>query len=478
MSEQIDEIREEEINEEQKLKTRQELIDAIREEVVTKDEIDDDENDELNLDSKDKKLFVDKSDPDIETLFNRYKKGTLILQPKFQRKYVMQKSLANKLIESLLLDVPLPMFYFAEEEGGKVSVIDGQQRLTSIFAFIDDRWTNEKNGNISSFKLSGLKVLSDLNGKSFKDLNEENQNKILYTSVRVVTIKKESNPDLKFEIFERLNTGSTPLNEDEIRNTVYRGSFIDMLAELEEDKIFNELVNKPNFKNRMLYRGMILRFFAFYEKTYLKYKPSMKQFCNKFLEEKRNINEKDVAKFKKVFKDTIELVKECFGKNAFRRIVKDESSNDCNIVSNTINMSLFDIQMCGFTKYSKSQIYPHLEEINEAMMNLMLSDPKFIDSIQLKTSNSDMVEYRFKTWLETLDKIVREKQTDRLFSYSVKKELYEKDPTCKICNQHINNIESAHVDHIVPYSKGGKTVIENAQLTHRWCNLHKSDKIN
>ena len=193
----------------------------------------------------------------------------------------MQKSLANKLIESLLLDVPLPMFYFAEEEGGKVSVIDGQQRLTSIFAFIDDRWTNEKNGNISSFKLSGLKVLSDLNGKSFKDLNEENQNKILYTSVRVVTIKKESNPDLKFEIFERLNTGSTPLNEDEIRNTVYRGSFIDMLAELEEDKIFNELVNKPNFKNRMLYRGMILRFFAFYEKTYLKYKPSMKQFCNK-----------------------------------------------------------------------------------------------------------------------------------------------------------------------------------------------------
>lgn len=455
------------------LQSKDELLSEIEQIEITSDDIEDQQDDDIVLEEKDRKLYIEKSDPSIQSLFIDYTDGNLILQPKFQRNYVMKKPTASRLIESLLLDVPLPMFYFAEEDDASVSVIDGQQRLTAIISFKLGKFIYDN----TPFKLSGLKILKELNGKTFKDLDTKYKNKINKTPLRVVTIKKESNPDLKFEIFERLNTGSTPLNEDEIRNTVYRGEFIDLLAKLEDNKEFNKIVDKPNFKNRFLYRGMILRFFAFYEKTYLNYKPSMKQFCNQFLSENRNLSKDKQQKFEKVFKDTISLVYSVFGDCAFRRFAKDDNSNNFNWIKTRINMALFDIQMWGFTRYTKEQIYPHLEEIKEAMINLMVTDNKFIDSIQLKTSNLDTVMYRFKTWANILEQIITTKTTPRLFPYAVKKQLYDEDPTCKLCNQHIICIDDAHVDHKNPDAYGGATTIANGQIAHRWCNMHKSDKV-
>lgn len=465
---------------EENLTSKEELIKEIENEKITSDDIEDDDE-EIVIDKESRNLVTDKSDPDIDSLFNRWKKGNLILRPKFQRNYVMKNSIANKLIESLLLEVPLPIFYFAEEPDGKKSVIDGQQRLTAIFSFIDGEIAKEvvkdgkKTKSVVPFKLSGLKVLKEYNNKTFKDLPDEMQERILNTTLRVVTIMKKSDPDLKFEIFERLNTGSTPLNEDEIRNNVYRGEFIDLLAELEENKDFNNLINKPNFKNRMLYRGMILRFLAFYERTYLNYKPSMKQFCNNFLDENRHLNKDKADRFRQVFKDTLSLVNSVFGDCAFKRFAKDENSNNFSWIKTRVNMALFDIEMWGFIKYKKEQVYNHLDEIREAMIELMIKDQRFIESIQLNTSNADMVEYRFRTWEDKLKEIITEKATPRLYTYEQKKTLYEQNSTCALCHQHINSIDDAHVDHILAKNNGGATTMDNAQITHRWCNLHKSD---
>lgn len=462
--------------------SQEELLNNIKEEQICKEDIEDTDTD-IQLDESSRTLIVDKSDPTVESLYLQYQRGHLILQPKFQRNYVMKKPVASRLIESLMLNVPLPMFYFSEEKDGKSCVIDGQQRLTAIFSFIDGDFKEGvyENGKsvvkLKPFKLSGLKVLTEYNNKSFNELPQNIQNQIKDSPLRVVTIKKGSNSDLKFEIFERLNTGSTPLNEDEIRNNVYRGKLIDLLDELEENPRFNEIVAKPNFKNRMLYRGMILRFLALSERSYLNYKPSMKQFCNRFLNDFRNLNKEKETEFTQRFKDALDMVYTVFGKNAFRRFAKAVNSNDCDWIETRINMALFDIEMCGFVNYKKEQIIPHSDEIREALIDLMVNDQQFIDSIQLKTSNSDMVQYRFETWFKKLKEIIVEKPTPRLFSYAQKKELYEKDPTCAICHQHINSIDDAHVDHIIPAVKGGATIMENAQLAHRWCNLHKSDNV-
>ena len=295
------------------------------------------------------------------------KGGKLILQPDYQRKFVMKPQVASRLIESILLDIPLPTIYLAEEEDGSWSVIDGQQRLIAIISFIDEKFLYSN----KEFKLSGLNVLTELNKKTFKNLSEEQKEKIMNTAIRAIVILKKSDDDIKFEIFERLNTGSTPLNEDEIRNTIYRGKYMNLLNELENNETFDKIVDKENFKKRMLYKGMILRFFAFYEKSYEGYKPSMKQFCNKHLKRFRNMDDEQIEEYRYVFKDTIDMVNMVFGNNAFRRMLKDKHSCNYKWNNTRINMALYDIQMYGFTKYKKEQVVPHMDEIREAMYDMM-----------------------------------------------------------------------------------------------------------
>ena len=456
----------------EELLTKKEMLDELEKNSITSDDIEAVDSDEIQIIEGDRKLLIDKVDPSIEALYAKYTRHKLILQPEYQRKFVMKSQVASRLIESILLDIPLPIVYFAEEDDRSWSVIDGQQRLTSIISFIQGKFLYDN----KPFKLSGLNVLTELNKKSFAELSDEYQEKILGTSIRSIVIKNESNDDIKFEIFERLNTGSIPLNEDEIRNTVYRGKYMNLLKELEENETFDKLVNKPNFKNRMLYRGMILRFFAFYEKSYINYKPSMKQFCNKHLKRFRNMDDDQIEEYKEVFKNAISCVNSVFSENAFRRMIKEENSNNFVWAKTRINMSLFDIQMYGFTRYKKEDIIRHSEEIRESMYNLMTTNQDFIDAIETRTSNTDMVNRRFKMWMDILDKIMKD-DTDypRCFSENIKIELYNQDPTCKICKQRIINIDDAHVDHIIAYSNGGRTTIDNAQITHRYCNLHKSN---
>lgn len=458
---------------EEKLLSKKEILKSIEENLISSDDIEEDDSADDYGEVKEKRLITDKQDPTVASLYLKYINNKLNLQPKYQRKYVMKATVASRLIESMLLGIPIPVVYFAEEEDGSFSVIDGQQRLTAIISFIQGKFLH----NNKIFKLTGLNVLKDLEGKTWKDLTDSQIEKINDTSIRSIIILKESSDDIKFEIFERLNTGSTPLNEDEIRNTIYRGTYMDLLTELEDDDKFNKIVDKPNLKNRMIYRGMILRFFAFKENTYLNYKPSMKTFCNKHIKQNRNMSIEKVEEYKKLFKDTIDKVYTIFGKNAFRRMTKIDGKNDYEWSKTRINLALYDIQMFGFTRYSKEALIRHRDEISDRMFGLMV-DEDFISSIEKETSNTTTVNYRFKKWLEVLDDIMKQEiniKNPRCFPDSIKREMFDEDPTCKLCGQLILNYDDAHVDHIKPYSKGGLTVKENGQLTHRFCNQHKSN---
>ena len=139
-------------------------------------------------------------------------------------------------------------------------------------------------------------------------------------------------------------------------------------------------------------------------------------------------------------------------------------------------MALFDIQMCGFVNYSKNEILRNADYIREAMLELMTNNQSFIDSILLQTSDKDVLKKRFKIWLEKLDEIVGNNGYEqRTYSYQVKQELFDKNPICAISGQRILAIEDSEVDHIVPFSKGGKTEIENAQLVLRYFNRAKNN---
>lgn len=422
-----------------------------------------------------REIKTDNKDLSIREFQTMKQDGDLTLRPQYQRNFVMNPVMSSRLVESILMDVPIPIVYLDEDDEGKYSVIDGQQRLTTFISFLEGKFPDNK-----EFKLRGLTVYPELNGKKFSDLNSVLQRKIKTATLKTIVIKKESDKGMKFDIFERLNTGSIHLNEDELRNTIYRGNYISLLAELEENETFHKLINNLAAKKRMKYRGMILRFFSLANKTHLHYKPSMKQFCNNCLVEFKggNMTSKVKNEYRKQFLKVVDVVYTVFGTKAFRRFEKGNDNKPNGKWEKKVNMSLFDVQMCGFFHYSKKEIIQNSDEIREAMLFLMTGNEMFINAIEMGTNSKDQLQTRFKIWLRTLESIItKQKKEKRFFSYTIKKKLFEKDSTCNICSQNINEIDDAEVDHVIPFSKGGKTIIENAQITHRFCNRSKGSKI-
>lgn len=426
------------------------------------------EVEDIELETAGRKIYTDKGDPDINGLHSKFKKGKLILQPDFQRQVVWDKKKASRLIESVLIDVPLPTVYLAEEQDGKVSVIDGQQRLTAFFSYIDGIWPTDK----TDFKLTGLQVYKDLNKKLYKELNDEIQDKIKDATIRTITFKKDSDPNLKFEIFERLNTGSVPLNDQELRNCVYRGPYMSLLRELSLDTDFTYLLGLSKPDSRMKDAELVLRFCSFYHSTFLKYKPPMRKYLNDDMERFKNLSDKDKVELKTAFKSAVQNVRSLLDKNAFKRFYKGDIKNpDGHWEPTKFNASLYDILMNTLSMVDRNLVYQNLDSIREAFIDLMVNDQEFIDAIELSTSSLQAINKRFDKWRSALQQVIGVgKKETRCFSYQLKEELYLADPSCKICNNRIQHIDDAAVDHIEQYWLGGKTIPQNARLAHRYCN--------
>ena len=148
---------------------------------------------ELLIAPKDRKLVAQPFDFIVGSLEEQIKIGQLILQDEYQRRQIWDQRKASRLIESLLLNVPIPVCYFAELEDGAYSVIDGQQRLTAIVRFITNL-----------YPLTGLRVPPELNRKRFSELDTGDQRLIRTRTIRCIVIQRESHPDIRFDVFERL----------------------------------------------------------------------------------------------------------------------------------------------------------------------------------------------------------------------------------------------------------------------------------
>jgi len=414
-----------------------------------------------------RRVHTDKGDPEIDSLWGKYHRGKLVVQPDFQRHFVWDSLKSSRLLESALLDIPLPIIYLSEEADGKEYVIDGQQRLTSFFAFMDGKFPSGK-----EFKLAGLRVFTDLNGKSFKDLPEDHQDKLRYYKLRTITFTKDSDANLKFEIFERLNTGAVTLNDQELRNCIFRGPYNDLLKTLSEVADFRYLLGIDQPEKRMKDVELVLRFASFYHATYLKYSPPVRSFLNQDMKQFQSISKKEAQTLEAAFRNTVAIVKSLLDKHAFKRYYRGEVKNKNGYwETKQFNASLYDILMYSFATTDKNTVYQNLDSIREALVHLMTEDSEFIASIELSTSSVQAVTKRFDKWRLTLQDIIGIAHKEpRCFSAKLKQELYQTDSTCAICGQKILDIDDAAVDHIEQYWTGGKTIPENARLAHRFCN--------
>lgn len=462
--------------------SKENIINLLKGDIVKKEEIPKDVSREYEVTKKIKyieypevkrRIFTEQGDPEIDSLHRKYKRGKLIIQPEFQRHFVWDAKKSSRLIESALLDIPLPAIYLYEESNDKEIIIDGQQRLTAFFSFIDGKFPDGK-----TFKLTGLKEFRRLNRKSFNEIDEELQDKILYCKIRTIAFKRESDEDLKYEIFERLNTGAVLLNFQELRNCIYRGLYNELLRELSENNDFMYILGRKEPHKRMKDVELVLRFAAFYHSTYLHYKPPMRRFLDRDMEKYQNISESDAIELRGSFKNAVSIIRSLLDTSAFKRFYRGREENPNGYWEpKKFNASLYDILMFSFAKVDKHKVFQNLDSIREALIYLMTNDQDFIDSILIATSQIPKVKTRFNKWMKTLDDIIGvDKKEPRCFSSKLKQQLYDTDPTCSICLQKIQNIDDAAIDHIVQYWTGGKTIPENARLTHRFCNWARPKK--
>lgn len=338
------------------------------------------------------KIFVDKSTRTIYELYRRYSKKEIDMSPFYQRKPMWVKTRQSKLIESILLDIPIQVIYLAELEPEVnnnffYEVVDGQQRLSAFFEFLDNR-----------YKLEKLSILTNLNGKFFKDLDSKLQRAIEDYLLTVYIIKKESEKEAKFDIFERINIGSTNLNAQEIRNCVYaRGQSsecLNLLAELAQNEDFALLVNKKMLEKRMKDEELVLRFLSFYLKGFNVYTGSMTNFLNDTLD-KYIIYKDKLTDIKQVFTKTMKYIVEFFGKNAF--IINERSTK--------INFALFDVLSYYISSYTDEFIFRNKELIRLTYKNL-LNNTSYRLALTANSSTKNNTYTRFNLWEQTLSNII------------------------------------------------------------------------
>lgn len=315
------------------------------------------------------------SDPELETLHSRWKRGEIII-PTFQRGFVWKPSQASRLIESFLMGLPVPgIFVFVREsnDGGNSSeqlVIDGQQRLRTVFGFFDGELPSGR-----PFKLTGVDERWE--GRSYEQLTPAEQTTLLHSVLRVVNIEQREprfGDSSIYQIFERLNTGGTTLTPQEIRNSSYHGPFNDMLISTNDDSVWRTIFGTDTPDARMRDVELIARFLALNEDLGSYAKP-MRQFISNFMAKHKG--ESSPHQHQRVFLDCISKVSETLGARPFH-------------IRRGINVAVFDSVMVAF---AQSQSIP--EDIRQRYENLK-GHQTFVDATTGGTTDVNNVHDRVR----------------------------------------------------------------------------------
>lgn len=407
-----------------------------------------------------KRVFTEKKDFPLSTIKEMFDDGDIIPQPDYQRDYVMDQRQASKLIESVLMGIPIPTVYLCEELDGTYSIIDGQQRMTSFVKYLKNE-----------FSLKGLEEIAELNGKLFSDLDKNLQRNIKTSTLNSIILTKESQ-ELKYEIFARLNQGSIKLTPQELRNCIYRGSFNNMIEEIaENNKLLEYLFIEKN--NRKKFQEYILRFFAL--RNFNDYSSSMLKTMNLYMAKHMNDDEKVIEEAKKLFNSKIDIIKQVFGNLAFCAYDRQKEQ-----FMNKFSGSVYDSIIIACSMFDNHDLMIHADDIRKQVEELKKNNLDYQDFTYAATGSKNRVVGRIMMIYSTIAQIVGKGNTSesqRNFDYSLKEKLFYKGYVCSYCGNEILKIDDAEVDHIIPYSKGGTTAEDNAQLLHRHCNRAKNDSI-
>jgi hypothetical protein len=359
--------------------------------------------DEIGITDETEKVGIRPYDPNLirvepkmfslRNIMDMIDEGDLDLAPDFQRLRVWKSGQKSRLIESLLLRIPLPAFYFASDSEGKLQVVDGVQRLSTIYEFVRGK---------HPFRLTNLEYLdSEVGGKTFEELKNTIWAKRIYNTQIVTNVIDPQTPmRVKFDIFKRINTGGTPLNGQEIRHCMSGPKSRDLLLKLAASREFEAVTNGTLTKHvRMADREMVLRVLAMHLKGIDGYldSDSMDDFLNLVAQEiDEGHYDECIGDIESRFLNAMKTAHQIFGEHAFRKwpIAAERKS--------PLNKAVFEA-LGGVLCSADAQILIiHKNEIIEKYRELCTNDGFFIRSISQSTADPVHVSERFTAFKKLL----------------------------------------------------------------------------
>ena len=449
---------------------------------------DDDEDDDEYAGASQRQLAaVNVKDVDFEWVLNKEEAGELHLRPIFQRGFKWTQKQSSLWIESILRGYPcLPEIVLLDTDEG-YAVFDGQQRLTSTKLFIKGEraphWKatrpQQKAGTHGTFALEGLPILTDLEGKTFKDLERTQQRQIKSRyGLRCAVIPDSWSMQDYLDFFARIQGGGTPMTDQELRRAISRGPFTKILDGLADGvgetsrRLAEALGGTVLPKDEK--QELLLRYFALQCNGPKNFgKPSMKQHALELMK-RLNKDATGIDEWRRGLDAALELALLIFPdpKERFRRAVDGGAAPRFKTSVSGVQTAIWDVVLyCLSRPDRKAALLARASEVRAAFVDLMVRHPAF------ETLTNKGTEARVAAFEDAIQNLLAGHKGGAV-SPAVRAEMIKAarrdEAACPLCGEALGPSDDLlHIDHIVPLARGGRTEMSNLQVVHRICNQKK-----
>ena len=359
-----------------------------------------------------RRAYITGADWTVETLLGQLRRGNIDLNPKFQRRDAWNLEKKSRFIESILLNLPIPQLVLAErpEQPNTFLVLDGKQRLLSLRQFCSDPELVQGDSAFPVLQLHGLTVRTDLNGTTYRQLQDNPQLGADRTAfenhtIRTVVIRHWPDNDFLFRVFLRLNTGSVALSPQELRQALLPGPFVDFADDYASDADFPLRralgLEKPDF--RMRDTEVLVRYFAFRNRID-EYRGNLKAFldtsCDYFNRNWSDIEDQIKAQSLALEAAVVATESIFTARYAFVRYRGVDTEQ-------RFNRAVFDVMAYYLSSPQiRSDALQYPDAVRDAFFSLSLNDDEFDRSLSTTTKSTRSTAYRFVKWAEALDEVI------------------------------------------------------------------------